>query len=796
MFFSEKRRKSIVKISLVVITLLPIVLLTIRYLRGPYLPTHVNGRAPDGNWTSSAWAPANNTMLGTSASISSNVWFTGYQGVISTVFYPSVDMPNSTVLQFLVGDRAHTWVDEEVNATEANTHLYDQRSLAWETTNTAKTSKAYQISKIIYTDPTRDALIQHVTFKALKGKLSDYLLYIYYDPTIHNSGDRNSSYTQKYAGRTMLVTTDASRDYVSALAASIPFQQDMTSSGFVHFNDGLTDLKGTSNCGSDHCPDYTMNYGYDNAPRGNTAQTGLLDLSNDNEINTSTQESISFDLVLAFGQNSGGNNAIVNAQKELSDTLTSLAQQASANKNAMPQQLSTYLAQWHSFDDSLKPAPGVGATPEIRQDRQQEYYLALNVLKASQDKKTGAIVKGLGRPWGATRGDDSSGFYHLSWARDLYHTASALLLAGDTTDAQRALEWLFTRQQQRDGHFPQNSYVTGEPRWTAIQMDQQAYPLMLAWKLNWTEKNNYAQYIKPAADYIVAHGPTSPQDRWEEPGGYSPATIAVEISGLICAANIAHINLDKESEKRYLETADSYQRNLLKWTYTTTGSLSKSGYIERVDDTGKPDEPSIISIANHGGSYDKRDLVDTSFLELVRQGVISADAPAIKSTLTVVDNTLKQAVNGHPYWFRYNHDNYGEHAEGYDFDGNGKGRLWPLLSGERGIYTIAAKQDPEPYLAAMMAAANSSGFIPEQIWDNSAPAGYLAGQATKSMNPLSWAMAEYVTLLFSASQQSIADVIPLTYDRYVLHPQDSKNVEDGKNTTPTETPTVTPTPGS
>lgn len=814
MFLSEKQRSNFSKTALAIVILIPIVMLSIRYLWGPYIPLLVGGRAPDGNWTSSTWAPSNDTIVGTSASTSSTIWFTGYHGVIGSVFFPSIDTPNSTLQEFLVGDRAHTWVDEEVNSTEVQTQLYDPvspkapRSLAWITTNTAR-SKAYQIKKIIYTDPTRNAIIQHVTFTALKGKLADYLLYVYFDPTIHNSGDNNSSNTQEYAGRKMLITTDATRDYASALAASLPFQEDMTSSGFVHFNDGLADLKGTTNCGTEKCPDYTMNYGYQSALRGNTAQTGLLDLTNEGEINTSTQDSVSFDLVLSLGQNTGSNSATINAQKELADTLTSLAQQqlrcSPQQQDCSPQQqntdtpgkvysskqLDSYIAQWHSFDDSLKSPPAIGPNATIQKARQQEYYLAINVLKASQDKQSGAFIAGLGKPWGQARGDDDIDGYHLVWARDLYQIASALILAGDTTDATKALQWLFTKQQQHDGHFPQNSFVSGDPHWTAIQMDQQAFPIMLAWKLSITDEATYTQHVKPVADFIVAHGPLTAQDRWGENGGYSPATIADEISGLICAADIAHINHDLDSEKRYLDAADNYAHNIVKWTFTTNGPLSKDGYFERIDDNGNPEKPSALTLANHGGSYDKREIVDTSFLELVRQGIFPANAAPITATLSVVDDALGQRIDGHPYWFRYNHDNYGEHMDGSDFDGNGTGRLWPLLSGERGIYEIADGGDPEPYLTAMLAATNGSGMIPEQVWDTTAPGGYQPGTPTKSMNPLNWAMAEYVTLLISASQHTVADMIPLVKERYALHYQEQKKGDKG--TTPGATPTVTPT---
>jgi glucoamylase len=220
--------------------------------------------------TPSFWTPSNNTFLGTAENTSSDVWFSGYNGVIGEVFYPTADMPNTTDLQFLVGDSGHTWVDEEKIATTSQTQLYNKHSLAWTVTNTAISGK-YRIMKIIYTDPTRNSLVQPVTFTALSGHLSNYLLYALYNPTIHNAGNNNSSSTQIYNGTTMLVTTDSSANYASALAASFPFEAGMTSSGFVGVNDGWTDLKGSSNCGCSSCPDYAMNDAYSQADNGNIA---------------------------------------------------------------------------------------------------------------------------------------------------------------------------------------------------------------------------------------------------------------------------------------------------------------------------------------------------------------------------------------------------------------------------------------------------------------------------------------------------------------------------------------------
>lgn len=718
----------------------------------------IGGTAPNNDqWVNSTWASSDNTILGTAQNTGSDVWFTGSSGIIGEVFYPTADTPNTTALQFLVGNSGHNWVNQEKNNTTSKVRLYNDHALAWVVTNTASNGD-YQLTKIIYTDPARNSVIQQVTFKALQGHLADYLLYIYYDPAIHDKGDNNNSYTKVYQGKTMLVSTGGAGKYASALAASIPYQQGMTSSGFLGQSDGWTGLAGRSHCGSSTCPDYTMNYTYSTATGGNTVQTGLLDLSNGGLLNLSSATSITFNLILSFGQSSNDNDATSSAEQTLLGTL-----------NDRSNMLAKYVAQWNSFDDSLLTPPAVGSTPTIQQGRQQEYYLAANVLKASQDKQTGAFVAGLGTPWGESNGDQDSGGYHLVWERDMYEFSSALIVAGDTADPKRALLWAFTTQQQAGGLFPQNSYVDGTPYFTGIQMDEQAFPIMLAWKLGVTDKQDYLRHIKPAADLIVKSGGATGQERWEENGGYSPSTIAAEISGLVCAAAIARFNGDTASRQRYLNTADYYRKMVIARTYTTRGHLGNGHYFERIDSDGNPNDADMIQISNGGGAYDERSIVDMGFLELVRQGIYPENSPYITSSLQVVDATIEETINGNHYWHRYNHDGYGEHADGSDYDGTGIGQLWPLLSGERGIYAVASGQDADRYLTAMMAAANSSGFIPEQIWGNDAPAGNALGTATRSMNPLNWAMGEYITLLFSVSEHTIADVVTITAQRYSGH---------------------------
>lgn len=685
------------------------------------------------------WTDAALTLLGTAQNRRSHLWFTGSQGIITQVFYPSVDTAATVDWQFLVGDAAQTWVDEEKRDTLSQVQLQHPRSLAWRVENTAKNGR-YKIEKTVFTDPNADALILQVTLTALEGKLGDFRLYTLYHPAIDNQGWATTGYRASPAGIPILVAKNPDSGNASALVSSLPFQPNKLSSGYVGQSDGWQDLLGGS-------ADHQMNWTFDRATQGNIAQMAEFDLSSYAE-----QQSVQFHLVLGFGHTD--RQAITTATRTLQADLAQVFQ--------------TYNAQWQHYTDRLDDQGGTA---------DDLYYLAAMVLKASQDKESGAMVAGLGHPWGdeapgadclfSIRALWRQGGYHVVWARDLYKFASALIAAGDRETANAALDWLFNVMQQPDGHFPQNAWVDGTPHWRSIQLDETALPLVLAWKLGQTDAETYQQHIQPAADYLVKHGPWTVQERWEENSGYSPSTIAAEIAGLVTAADIARLNGDDESQQRYLETADSWQHQVETWTFTTTGSIQEGRYFIRIDDNGDPNDGHSLTIRNGGGVWDERSIVDMSFLELVRHGVKAADDPHILASLAPIDATIRQIIpDKGEAWFRYNHDGYGETATGENYTGAGVGRLWPLLTGERGHYAIARGESAAPYLATLKAFANASGFIPEQVWDLNPPAGEQPGTPTRAMTPLNWAMGEYITLLASQHQGRIVDQPEIVYQRY------------------------------
>ena len=70
-----------------------------------------------------------------------------------------------------------------------------------------------------------------------------------------------------------------------------------------------------------------------------------------------------------------------------------------------------------------------------------------------------------------------------------------------------------------------------------------------------------------------------------------------------------------------------------------------------------------------------------------------------------------------PCWKRYNHDGYGQRADGTSFKGWGVGHAWPLLMLERATYELACGRDIDVFLRAAEDFSTGVGLFPEQIWD-------------------------------------------------------------------------------
>jgi glucoamylase len=709
------------------------------------------------------WLPANKTGFGTSYTTASNVWFTLQGGRLSEVYYPRLDTPSVRNLDFVVTDGQSFAVrvqDASTSLTRlANPdygrheelHAWPQdekvaNSLTYQIVNT-DTAERWRLTTTFVTDPSRPTLLIDVEFVSLDSR--PYQLYAIYQPQLNNpliEAPLNESGVTKDSA---LLASDEQKQVASALVAAPALTE--TSNGYLGTSDGWTEL-------SQH---YRLTAHDSSVPNGTVVQTGRLPV-------TGLRGSQHLTLALGFGLTESA--AIVTADASLRTGYSRISEE--------------YVKGWEGYLNSLLEPPASLFT----HDQRQLYAVSAMVLAASEDKTyRGAFIASPTMPWAFGTGLlNPSGVYHAVWSRDLYEIVTALIVDGDLGGARRALNYLFNVQQKPDGSFPQNSRVDGSPVFPNLQLDEVADPIILAYQLGRKDAITWSQHIRPAADFLVNfvsadrhHAPYTPQERWEEQNGYSPSSIASEIAGLVCAADIAQANGDATSARLYLTTADSWQSQVEKWTVTQNGPYRPLPYYLRLTKDGNPSVGTAYDLGNGGPwSIDQRAVADAGFLELVRLGIKPAYDLVIINSLQVVDAQTGLRTHCGPFWHRYKHDGYGEMSTGAPWALTppdtfmSHGRSWPILTGERGEYDLAAHNafGAEAHLIAVSRSANEGDLLPEQVWDDQPPAGVpvLARDVgTSSATPLSWTHAQFIRLAFDIAAGRLLEQPSIVADRYL-----------------------------
>jgi glucoamylase len=688
-----------------------------------------NGLAPGAPGRDAHWPSAAKNGFGTSNTLDSKVWFTLNNGVMTEVFYPTLDVPNVQMLQLILATVDGQRIETEAEDTTHRIEVLDPAALTFRQINKAK-SGAYTIEKTYVTDPERSSVFVAVNFRWNTANHCRCRLYIYFDPSLNNSGMHDSAWTDGQ----WLVAADA--DKASALTV-IQHQMADETNGYFGTSDGLTQLKETARITS-----------FARAENGNVVQMAQVKFP----FGGAPRASERFTLVLSFGRS---------AKEAISNGQASVRKEFEVARGQ-------YERSWHDYVKKLPP---------VERKYRSQFNMAAMVLKALEDKTyRGAMIASPSVPWGGgpNANEPTISGYHAVWSRDLYQVATAFLAVGDRASAERALDYLFKVQQKPDGSFPQNSWVDGRPIGGGLQMDQLALPIVLAYQLRRTDRATWLKHIRPAADFILNKGPATSQERWEEKPGYSPSTIAAEIAGLVCAARTAVLNHDEASSERYLKRADEWASRLERWTATSNGPHARDSYFLRITENADPNDRARIEINSGGGMFDERDIVDAGFLELVRLGIKPAGDPLIVRTLAIVDKLIKVETPSGPGWYRYNHDAYGERPDGGNYDGRtGEGRLWTLLTGERGEYDVARGDlgIARKRLDTMVFFANDGLMIPEQVWDRKdSPRPELRfGEGTGAATPLAWSMAQFIRLAMNIKRGQNLETPRIVAARYLMN---------------------------
>ena len=695
-------------------------------------------------WTSSA-----KSGVGASLGGMSRVWFTLSHGIFNEIYYPRIDQACVRDMGLIVTSGADFLSEEKRDTTSQVSWMADGVP-AFKVVNTCSQGR-YCIEKNILADPQRDVVLQQTRFTAREGSASDYRLHVLLSPHLGNHGAGNSGWVDEYKGVPMLF---AERDG-NALALACSTGWLKRSVGFVGFSDGWQDLMSHNQ----------MEWDYSRADNGNIALTAEIDL---------TAARGEFLLALGFGRNAAeaGNRA------------------RAAHQDGFEAARSVYVGEWEQWQSGLMPLD------KGRTDARQNFYrVSTAVVRAHEAFNfPGGIIASLSIPWGFSKGDNDLGGYHLAWPRDLVESAGGLLAAGAHEEVRRVLCYL-QATQEADGHWAQNMWLDGSPYWNGIQMDETALPILLV-DLARREKalapddlGRFWPMVRQAAAFLVHNGPVSPQDRWEEDPGYSPFTVAAEIAALLAAADLAELNHEASLASYLRDTADIWNASIDRWMYVTgtdwCREFSIAGYYVRIAavETGEgvsrfQQRVLVKNVAPGLAESPASHLVSPDALALVRFGLRAADDQRILDSIRLIDALLKVETPQGSVWHRYNGDGYGEHEDGEPFDCTGIGRGWPLLTGERAHYELAAARrgEAERLQAALESLAGAEGLIPEQVWD--APdipeKELFFGRPSGSAMPLVWAHAEYLKLLRSLHDGRVFDLPPQTVRRYLVDQTESR----------------------
>lgn len=689
-------------------------------------PRDPTDHAPGAPGISPTWTSSAKDIVGCGLG-PARLWFTVGFGIVNEVYYPRVDIPQIRDLGFIVAGPDGFWSEVKRNQN------YTLRLLApgVPAAEIVHSHQRYTLRLRITPDPRRDVLLVECR---LEGD-GDLGLYVLLAPHLGATGKDNTAEVARYRGRRVLMAEQG--PFGTALAAVDADQRDAfgrASAGYVGASDGWQDFRRNGR----------MSWAYRTAGPGNVALIGELPRH----------------AVLGLGFGSSMESAATLAVSSVLQPFDTVLQHQ--------------IADWEAWQARASDR-GVSLL-DLPEAIREEFLVSGMVLRSHLDKTyPGAMVASLSVPWG-DHGDERGG-YHLVWPRDLVECAGALLALGAESEARDTLRYLVATQHA-DGHWFQNQWLGGTPYWTGIQLDETAFPVLLA--AAFADRDALRQIavedmVRRALGFIARTGPATAQDRWEENAGINPFTLAVTIAALVTGAAL----LPAPAGDWALALADFWNANIEAWGTVTDTPLARQygvpGYYVRVAPDGiladhKADAAAmpIRNRSDGGGALPAEEQIGTEFLQLVRFGLRRADDKLILGSLRLADALLETDTPNGPVWHRYRRDGYGEQATGRAYDGTGIGRGWPLLTGERGHYELCAGRDPLPYLAAMAAMASPGGMIPEQVWDTAPiPSRRLfPGKASGSAMPLAWAHAEFVKLLVSRQLGRPFDRPRAVWERY------------------------------
>jgi glucoamylase len=662
-----------------------------------------SGSAPGGPGLPGQWSrPDKEGFL---ASARQTVWATIAGGILTEVYYPTIDRAQTKDTELLIVSGGNFL--EERRDFKDQVHRYPH-SLAYHVSS-VNPQTGIHIEKDIMLDPDRAGVI--INYAVMLPDNTPTKIYVLHNPAADNTAGGDAAYVgvdSNSPGEIMAYQSDRRGDepaiYRERTFQLLAVNRTVTegSAGFEGVNDPWTQI---------HAAHVLQNQ-YQNAQNGNVAAAlGFV----------ADSQKVQFRVTLDFTLEGG------------TQTHQALRQMAKASLTAPSQQvLATQQNEWGSYLGSLN---SIG----------QKLEADVLVLRGLVDKSyRGAIIAAPAMPslpdsieateWDyeaarvrrrSSSGDEPNAGYHRVWPRDAVQMSLGLLAAGDLHTPLDTLRFL-QRLQLPSGTFPQNTWVDGQVSWNGFQLDQTGYPIILTSRLvelNLADYNEFRDMVVRAADAIIRsandHGgmPYTSQERWEENDGLSPNSIAIACQGLAEAAWLER-TLDPGRSQFYASIAQKWLTSIWGWTFVTNGALGQN-YFERMEVGNDPGHNAPITIHNSpaGGSiFPENAIIDGGFIQLFVSGLLDAMDPRFASSLAVYDKSARgPAPQGQVGFLRYNHDGYGL---------NHVGKTWPLLSGERALAAISRNENPNYFIHTMLASVQPSGMICEQVDVSACPLGW------------------------------------------------------------------------
>ncbi|WP_129116460.1 glycoside hydrolase family 15 protein [Halegenticoccus tardaugens] len=788
------------------------------------VPIVAGADSPDGSGADATWTTGEKYGVGTVADHGSDdpsrVWFTLTEGALTGVRFPRIDLLNVRTVDFLVVDGEYTArsfnrsrLDDAEETVEREVEPVEDDALAFRhTISDAAEGRDWTLTVEYATHPDRDAVLADVAFAAADG--GSYDVYAVADVSLSNSGMDD------------IARVRGGGDSRGRGSGRGPANGYYLTGSDTEANDDEAVFLDEDGEPYDVAAAFASRCGFDWATVDVAGGDAVAPLFDAGETET-TYERAEGNVVFVGRLGEGARavrDTVALGFAESADEEAAAGEATGALDRGFEAVRAAYVRSWREYLRGLD-VPDAVADADLR----RQYDASAMVLKACDSKEyPGAGLASPSVPWGefVLANDPDDYGYNYVWSRDLYQAFTAMLAMDDPESAVDAVEYVYEYQQDEEGFIPQNTFVDGRTRWGGEQMDNISYPQVMAYQLKerlglgFDDVAYDYEHVRRGSDYVARNGPYTGQERWEEEAGYSPSTIAAEIAGLACAASLADDEGERADALVWLALADDWAANVEAWTATTERPDDLDGiddsynpeavteaetpYYFRINDDRDPNDGGDREINNGGPTLDERTIVDAGFLELVRLGIKPWDDEVVGNSLDLVDETIRVDTPHGPAWYRYTEDGYGEQdddpddelregagwgaqvtADGdplpdEDGDGvpdpdmSGRGRLWPIFTGERGEYELLAGTTdgdlaPDRLLRTMRGFANDGLMIPEQVWDTekSTAFGWEFGEGTGAATPLAWSMAQYIRLAHGIDADEPVETPRFVAERYL-----------------------------